>query len=586
MEQPDSENDGLSPDEALVLPLGRLGRGDLAVAGGKGANLGELVRAGFPVPEGYVITTAAYDRFVAGSHLIPTAGGAEGGAVGGEEGHAADIQQAFERTPMPREVAQAILAAYQRLGQGAVAVRSSATTEDLPEAAFAGQQDTYLNVIGDERLLDAVRRCWASLWNERAVAYRTRQGLLDQAPRLAVVVQRMVAADVAGVMFTADPVIGTRDVVVVDASAGLGEAVVSGAVTPDHFVLDRRGRKKEWRPGKREVIVRAQAGGGTEQVAGEAQANHPVLTKRALRRLVQLGLAIESHFGQPQDIEWAVQGGGVFIVQARPITALPEPPLRPSRAQQMLAGIFAEMFPVRPYPLDMSTWVPALSDAAVGPLFSLIGLSAPSLAQRVIEEDGVAVRLSEEVGVHLTPAVILAPARLLWQAARYDPLRWGSDPLVADARQRARALGERALVELPWPALLLLVRETLELILPLAGEPRRRYYPRALFAAGLLRASLGLLGQGRNFGVLLSAGIESATVDANRALEALADRVRSCPTLADIFGTREAGDLQPALAEQPAGRAFLEEFERVPGALRPPRDRAQHGVTADMERCA
>ncbi len=190
-----------------------------------------------------------------------------------------------------------------------MAVRSSATAEDLPEAAFAGQQDTFLNVTGGEALLDAVRRCWASLWNERAVAYRERQGLGSLTPKLAVVVQRMVAPDVAGVMFTANPVTGARNEIVIDASPGLGEAVVSGAVTPDHFVLDRRGRSQQWQPGRREVVIRASAGGGTEQVAGSMHQNGPVLPEPALRQLATLGTAIEAHFGGPQDIEWAWHDG-------------------------------------------------------------------------------------------------------------------------------------------------------------------------------------------------------------------------------------------------------------------------------------
>jgi pyruvate,water dikinase len=213
----------------LVLPLHELGRRDLAVAGGKGANLGKLVRAGFPVPAGFVVTTAAYDRFVADNRLGETIAR----ALREERGSRAAIQDTFAGASIPPEVARDILAAYHRLGQGAVAVRSSATAEDLPEAAFAGQQDTILNVVGTEALLDAVRRCWASLWSERAIAYRERQRLDQQAVKLAIVVQRLVAAEMAGVLFTANPVTGARDEIIVDASPGLGEAVVSGLVTPD-----------------------------------------------------------------------------------------------------------------------------------------------------------------------------------------------------------------------------------------------------------------------------------------------------------------------------------------------------------------
>lgn len=315
------------PETPLVAPLQRFSHSDLASAGGKGANLGELVRAGFPVPAGFVVTTAAYDRFVAHNRLNETIAQAlregQGGAL---------IRDAFEHASIPAEVEQAILAAYAQLGQGAVAVRSSATAEDLPEAAFAGQHDTFLNIIGAQAVLEAVRRCWASLWNDRAIAYRERRRVDHRTVKLAIIVQRMVAAEAAGVLFTANPVTGAREEVVIDASPGLGEAIVSGRVTPDRFVLQKR--RWGWRiveryVGRREVIVRARPGGGTEQVDGSAIAGIPALPDRVLCQLARTGAAIQRHFGGPQDIEWAWDGKALFILQARPITALPPPPPRP-----------------------------------------------------------------------------------------------------------------------------------------------------------------------------------------------------------------------------------------------------------------
>src|SRR5205807_3134720 len=207
--------------------------------------------------------TAAYDCFVTESHLSETISQ----AFREQQSSGISIREAFAGASLPPEVARDILAAYHQLEQGPVAVRSSATAEDLPEAAFAGQQDTFLNVVGTEALLDAVRRCWASLWSDRAIAYRACQGLDQQTVKLAVVVQRLVAAEVAGVLFTANPVTGARDETVVDASPGLGEAVVSGLVTPDHYVL-RKGRWGwrivERRPGRREVVVQPRVAGGTE----------------------------------------------------------------------------------------------------------------------------------------------------------------------------------------------------------------------------------------------------------------------------------------------------------------------------------
>jgi pyruvate,water dikinase len=557
----------------LVAPLDCFSRTDLEQAGGKAANLGELVRAGFPVPRGFVVTTAAYDRFVAHNHLGETIAR----ALSEKQGGGPAIRAAFEGAPIPPEVERSLLAAYGRLGQGPVAVRSSATAEDLPEAAFAGQQDTFLNVVGAGALPDAVRRCWASLWSDRAIAYRERQGLDRQTVKLAVVVQRMVAAESAGVMFTANPVTGARGEIVVDASPGLGEAVVSGLVTPDHFVVRRRrtGLDGKWmadvappawlwsiaerRAGRREVVVRPRAEGGTEHVQGSAATDVPALPDRALRRLARAGAAIQRHFGRPQDVEWAWAGGELFILQARPITALPEPSPQPGKPVQMLAGIFAEMFPIRPYPLDQATWVPALSNAIVEPLFGLIGIAAPPMGQLLVERDGVVVGFSGKVTVRPTPGILLAPARLVWLSLRYDPAHRGADPLLAGARARARALEARDPRELTVEGLLATVGEALALVLPLAGEMRRRYLPRAILAAGLLRAALGLLGRGDLFGTLLS-GFESATLEANRALQGLAARVRDDPALAGVFASHEAGELWAALEQQPAGRAFLAEL--------------------------
>ena len=540
----------------LVLPLAALGRGDLAVAGGKGANLGELVRAGFPVPPGFVVTTAAYDRFVAHNRLDDTI------ARSLPAGDGAAIRAAFEGASIPPEVERAVLTAYGQLGQGAVAVRSSATAEDLPEVAFAGQQETFLNVVGRTALLDAVRRCWASLWTDRAIAYRDHLGLDHRAVKLAVVVQRMVAAEAAGVLFTANPVTGARNEVVIDANPGLGEAVVAGLVTPDHVVLQRRWfgrwgwRVVERRLGRREVVVRPRPEGGTEHSSAERGAVlRPALPDGALRRLADLGVAIERYFGRPQDVEWAWVGDEPFVLQARPITALPEPPPRPSRLERQMAALIAELLPTRPYPLEATTWLPAIYRFLTR-LVALFGLAIPPFHRLFVQEDGVVVRLSAKLTIRPTLGVLLAPLRLLRLARRYDPARWRADPLLDEARSRARALEARDPRSLSWERLLVTVREALA-ILPLVAEVRVRYSPRAILAVGRLRLALALLGRADRFGTLLFTGIESKTLEANRALESLAARVRSDPDLADIFARHEAGELWAALEARPAGQAFL-----------------------------
>jgi pyruvate,water dikinase len=242
---------------STVLGLRELGRDDVARAGGKGANLGELIKAGFDVPDGFVLTTEAYAAALEAAQLpLPPE----------SEDDPAAFREQVCRVPSPDHPPRGAMA-YANLGAGPVAVRSNAC-EDLPGATFAGQQDSFLNVIGEQQLIDAIRQCWASLWTERAVVYRRRRRIEPSEVRIAVVVQTMVPAEAAGVMFTANPITGARDQTVVDASSGLGEAVVSGAVTPDHYVLDADGRLLEFSLGRRELAVAGRAGGGVEQRPG------------------------------------------------------------------------------------------------------------------------------------------------------------------------------------------------------------------------------------------------------------------------------------------------------------------------------
>ncbi|MFI6534099.1 PEP/pyruvate-binding domain-containing protein [Nonomuraea sp. NPDC050547] len=298
-----------------ALEFSEIHAGMLAEAGGKAANLGELTRAGLPVPQGWVLTTDAYHQ------AAETAGLQEVIAQGGDL--AAKARQRLLETTIPAEVAEEVRKAYAGLGESApVAVRSSATAEDLPFASFAGQQDTFLNVVGPDDVLRAVRKCWASLWTDRAVAYREANGIDHAAVRIAVVVQAMVDAEVAGVMFTANPVTGRRREAVIDASPGLGEAVVSGAVNPDRFVVDvATAEIRERHAGDKKIAIRSLPGGGTERV--ETDVDGFCLTDAQVRALAELGARVEGHYGAPQDTEWAIDAGGrLWLTQARPITTL------------------------------------------------------------------------------------------------------------------------------------------------------------------------------------------------------------------------------------------------------------------------
>ena len=532
-----------------VASLADFGRQDVDEAGGKGANLGELVRAGFPVPSGFVVTTAAYDLFLSRTGLaerIP-------GLLTGEGELGAAIRTSMRESPVPPEVVDPLLNAYRRLGRGAVAVRSSATAEDLPQAAFAGQQETYLNVVGETALLEAVRRCWASLWSERAIAYRSRHRS-DAAPRIAVVVQEMVEAVIAGVLFTANPVTGVRDEVVIDASPGLGEAVVSGRVTPDHFVLSRRTRRvKEWTPGRREVVIRALPGGGTQEVTGAA--GDQLLPARAVRKLARVGMDIERLFGRPQDVEWALTGGDIHVLQARPITALPEPSTKSGRMQRQIDGMMAELFAIRPYPLDVTTWTSALFGAVTG-MFAPLGLKTPSFEELCVEEDGVLVRLNPR---RFRPSfrTLAAPLWLLRQARRYNPATWQNDSCLAELKQRTAALEAHDLQTLSWDELVVTLDKALA-IPSLFSELRIRYLPRPVLAGALLRVVLQFLRRGDRFGALMS-GVPTKTSEVNRSLEALAGHIRSDPALARVFREQEPAQLEATLAAEPGYRPFFEE---------------------------
>jgi rifampicin phosphotransferase len=298
-----------------VIPLDDAAA-DLATAGGKGASLARLTRAGLPVPGGFHVTTAAYRAFVAGfQDEILRAAAADPGS----------IPALFAAHEVPGPIAGEILRAYEALGRDVpVAVRSSATAEDLPDMSFAGQQDTYLNIRGDA-LLDAVRRCWASLWNPRAIAYRDTNGVPHDDVALAVVVQELVDADAAGVMFTADPVTGARDDTVINASWGLGEAVVGGQVTPDTIVVSG-GAVTSARLGDKQVMTVRTETGTEERPVPAGLRDAAVLDDAEAVRLAALGARVQDLYGTPMDVEWTRRDGDFAIVQARPITGI-RPPL-------------------------------------------------------------------------------------------------------------------------------------------------------------------------------------------------------------------------------------------------------------------
>jgi pyruvate,water dikinase len=320
-------SDTLEPG-GYVWGLEEIDRTQVALVGGKGAHLGELSRIeGIRVPPGFCVTTNAFRRIVADapsiddlldrvSHLDPS----DRGAI---HTLSAQLRRTIEETAIPDDVVTAIAHALVNLGeQAACAVRSSATAEDSATASFAGQHDTYLNITGEAAILEHVRRCWASLFSEQAVTYRLRNGIDGRSAQMAVVVQRMVFPQAAGILFTADPVTSNRNVVSIEASLGLGEALVSGLVNADVYKV-RDGEIASKAIATKLLAIEASPSGGTRQRAIEAaHRGQAALTDAQVVRLAQLGRRIEAHFGSPQDIEWCLAEDGLDIVQSRPITTL------------------------------------------------------------------------------------------------------------------------------------------------------------------------------------------------------------------------------------------------------------------------
>ncbi|MFD7921075.1 rifamycin-inactivating phosphotransferase [Streptomyces sp. NPDC059740] len=349
--------------EQYVRDLHEVDGGQAAAVGGKGAHLGELSRIeGIRVPGGFCVTTDAFRRVRAQApsldDLLEQLARLHPEDREAVRTLSARIRRTIEDIAVPDDLATAVTRALARSGEGAAyAVRSSATAEDLPTASFAGQQDTYLNVVGAASVLRHVSRCWASLFTERAVTYRRRNGIDHRTVHMAVVVQRMVFPHAAGILFTADPVTGNRRTAIVDAGFGLGEALVSGLVNPDVYRV-RDGEVVGRTIAAKQRAVHALPAGGTREVAVDpGRQEQPALTDAQVVRLVQLGRRIEAHFGRPQDIEWCLAEDDFQIVQSRPITTLFPVPEAGDRENHVYLSVgHQQMMTDAMKPLGISTW--------------------------------------------------------------------------------------------------------------------------------------------------------------------------------------------------------------------------------------
>jgi len=369
----------MQKDQKFVIGFEKIDQKKLAMVGGKGANLGELFRIdGIKVPDGFCITTEAYKNIIEQTPefhtlleqltLLKTTDSKKISEI------SAKIRSIIETTPIEKDISEAITNHLTKLGdQNAYAVRSSATAEDLPSASFAGQQDTYLNIIGKEEILKHISKCWASLFTDRAVMYRIQNGFDHSKVQLSVVIQKMVFPQVSGIMFTADPVKGNRKVTSIDASFGLGEALVSGLVNADNYKI-RDGKIIDKKISTKKLAIHAIKNGGTkqEEIAQQEQ-NIQALADEQILQLEKSGRKIEANFHAPQDIEWCLADGEFYIVQSRPITTLfPVPETNDQENHVYLSVGHNQMMTDAMKPLGLSFWLlttPAPMRIAGGRLF-------------------------------------------------------------------------------------------------------------------------------------------------------------------------------------------------------------------------
>ena len=409
--------DTFQPDR-YVLGFQEIDETQVAVVGGKGAHLGELSRIeGIRVPPGFCVTTDAFRRIMAEApsidDLLDRLSRLNPDDREAIRTLSAEIRRTLEGIAIPDDLAAAITRALARLGEhAAYAVRSSATAEDLPTASFAGQQDTYLNVVGPAAILQHVSRCWASLFTERAVTYRLRNGFDHRKVHMAVVVQQMVFPHAAGILFTADPVTSNRKVASVEASFGLGEALVSGLVNADVYKV-RDGEVVAKAIATKRLAIHASPAGGTQEQAIEPERQEqPALTDAQVVRLAQLGRRIEAHFGRPQDIEWCLVDDGFQIVQSRPITTLFPIPAADDRENHVYVSVGHQQMMTDPMkPLGLSLW----QLTALPPMYEAGGRLFVDVTERLA-----------------SPASRARPPRALGK----------SDPLIGDALQTILERGD------------------------------------------------------------------------------------------------------------------------------------------------
>ena len=566
-----------------TIALELVDRDSVPIAGGKGANLGEVMRAGLPVPAGFVLRTEAYDAFVRENEIrkpiLNLASEASTDDPTASEHATAAIQRLFGAADMSEAIRTDLLAAYRALARDSgipVAVRSSATAEDLPSASFAGQQDTYLNVQGEDALLESVKKCWASLWTARAISYRNRQGIDPASVRLAVVIQLLVPAEAAGVLFTANPIDGTREQIVINATWGLGEAIVGGNVTPDTLIVDKTNQRILSRETSTKTLMTARSDNGTAlRPVPKTQQEQQVLDDATAIDLARYGQRIESHFGLPMDIEWAVSEGKIAILQARPITNLPPAPLRDVRwdpprpgtiwmrrqivehMPEPLSPLFDELYLRNGLDHSMETLCVFMSDLSGIdiPLWDFI--DRPFAAS----VNGYAYSIASfNFGPKLVPLALRIYVVVLPKMIRHLLPRWQEESLPS-YRACIEKWRDIDLSTTPDEELLQGVRE-------LATEDAIYWFAAAvpLGLARITDAALDRFLKSVSKGSRLTSGLflrgfPSKTAEAQAHLEAIARKIHSSDTLRAVVLETPAERLLPALAAHAEGRSVMDDMQ-------------------------
>jgi len=522
---------------------------ELGLVGGKGWNLGEMYRAGFPVPKGFCVSAKAYERVLKMpgmweqiSEYLEKMKGAD---ITAKQAYAEQIRSLWWEVEIPRDIAQAVSEAYEALGgERLVAVRSSATAEDLPEASFAGQQETFLGVRGQETLLAKVRSCWSSLWALRSMDYRERQGFPHENVRLSVVVQEMISPDVAGVLFTVNPLNGQPEQMLLNASYGLGETVVSGRVTPDTYTLHKGEplRVIERVLGEKAERLDMLPESGTVATSVDAEARGRFsLSEGALQKLVQLGMRVEGHYSAPQDIEWGVVGEEVFLLQTRPITTLAQlpppseviPTKKLSSLQYRILDDILEHFPEAPYPLDHASVVDTYQqflDAT-----RALGITMTQAKQMIrMDENG---RPFVEIGRMGANLRLLGLPWIIWRKMRRDPSLWRTVEEEGVAR-RLQALREVKIDSLDDKGLVEHTKQANALASDVGKTRFADYIYPAILRSVWLKLLMRFAGQRGAESFDLLGDLSFKTAEIHHALSELAKTARRIPSVVAWF--REA----------------------------------------------